>query len=83
MNNLSEVINNYEKVYWIYLGNSCYLDDLERFIFKYNNGNSENKIISLAKCKLKFKNLTSTETELYNISIKRIKRLYLFLLMLI
>ena len=62
MYKLKDHLKNYNNIYWLYLGNSCYLDDIERFI---KLGNDKNTVISLTKCKKQFKSSEIRNYELH------------------
>ena len=50
MKSFKNELCNYKDLYWIYLGKSCHLDDLERLLFSYRDLSVKNNVLLHKKC---------------------------------
>ena len=75
MKSIKDFIKEFNNVYWIYLGRSCYFDDLERFLVDCSNNNKLNHVvITYSKCK-KINEIDKANYEFYSNSFTLLLRL--------
>ena len=76
MKSIKDFIKQFNNVYWIYLGSSCYFDDLERFLVDCSNNNKLNHVvITYSKCKKKLTEIDKANYEFYSNSFTLLLRL--------
>tara|TARA_B100000886_G_scaffold186908_1_gene128317 strand:+ start:12622 stop:13626 length:1005 start_codon:yes stop_codon:yes gene_type:complete len=76
MKSIKDFIKQFNNVYWIYLGRSCYFDDLERFLVDCSNNNKLNHVvITYSKCKKKLTEIDKANYEFYSNSFTLLLRL--------
>lgn len=76
MKSVKDFIKEFNNVYWIYLGRTCYFDDLERFLDdSIRNTRSNHIVITYSKCRTKLSKNRKANYEFYSNSISLFLRL--------